>query len=123
MKVMGKWGDSEDENVILEPVKQSISSSDEIVCASSYIPVATLRSCVQFWLLVFKIVLNDPHSIKISGNCCWDHYLLVHKKKLRKLCLLCQLKQPEREQEQNWFEKLYLESIILITLPAGKEQS
>lgn len=97
MKVMGKWGDSEDENVILEPVKQSISSSDEIVRASSYIPVAPLRSCVQFWLPVFKIVLNDPRSIKISGNCCWDHYLLFHKKKLRKLCLLCQLKQPERE--------------------------
>ena len=50
MRVMGKRGDSEDENVILEPVEQSISSSDEVVCASGDIPVAPLHSCVQFWL-------------------------------------------------------------------------
>lgn len=44
MRVVGKSGDDEDENVILEPVKQSIFSID-VVCASEDIPVAPLHSC------------------------------------------------------------------------------
>lgn len=82
--------------MILEPDKQSVSSSDEMVHASGEIPVGHLHSCVQFWLPVFKTVLNDPHSIKMSGNRYLDHYLLFHKKKLRKLCLFSLLKRPER---------------------------
>lgn len=62
MRVMGIWEDNEDENVTLKPVKQSISSSDEVTCASGDIPVAPLHTCVQIWLPVFKIVLNDPLS-------------------------------------------------------------
>jgi len=123
MTVTGKWGNSEDENAILETVKPSIFSSDEVVCAAGDIPVAPpLHFCVQFWLSVFRTVLNDPCLIKLSRNCYWEYYLPFHKKELRKLCLLSLLKQPEREQKQKWFEKLCFESIILATLPAWKWQ-
>lgn len=44
MRVVGKLGDDKDENVILEPDKQSIFSID-VVCASEDIPVAPLHSC------------------------------------------------------------------------------
>lgn len=114
MRAMGKQGDSENANVILELAKQSISSSDDC-CGTSF------ALCVQFWLPLFKTVLNDPRSIKMSSNCYRDHYLLVHMKKWRKLRLLGLLKQPEREQEQNCFEKQYLEKCSACFTPGGEE--
>lgn len=123
IRVNGKQRDSEDERVILEPVRQSYfqewwsrACQWWYSCITPSAPLcAVLTACVG-------IVFNDPHSVKMGRNYHWDHYIFFYKKTLRKPCLLCLLKQPEREQKQNWFEKLYLESIILVILLAGMGQ-
>lgn len=41
---------------------------------------------------------------------------------MEELHLLNLLKEPEREQEKHWFEKWYLENVVLVTLLAEKGQ-